>query len=216
MVLAAASSRIVGERDDAAVERVLVEQAAQLLAADDVRLVRLDPDLQTLRLRQAIGPAARRRGTPQPRGEGVLGQVLQTGQPFHAPDFAAHPLAAAEMQGSALGSVVAVPLRCQGELLGALLGGRGAHRPPLTAADAAALQVLADVAAARLGALDQAITARASELAALDPTWRLPPEQAGDFVLVVKNRKQVVDADEAACRFLDYPREVLLSGPCRS
>src|SRR4051812_23658519 len=113
VVLAAASSRIVGERDDAAVERVVVEQAAQLLAADDVRLVRLDPDLQTLRLRQAIGPAARRRGTPQPRGEGVLGQVLQTGQPFHAPDFATHPLATTETQESSLASVVAVPLRCQ-------------------------------------------------------------------------------------------------------
>src|SRR2546429_121717 len=81
----------------------------------------------------------------------------------------------------------AVPLRGQGELLGALLGGRRAPRPPLTAADAATLQVLADVAAARLGVMDQAIAARARELAVLDPTWRLPPEQAGDFVLIAKN-----------------------------
>lgn len=55
------------------------------------------------------------------------------------------------------------------------------------------------------------LRARAQELAVMNPIWRPAPEEAGDFVTVAPGRDQAfLDADEAACRILGYPREVLL------
>jgi signal transduction histidine kinase len=100
-------------------------------------------------------------------------------------------------------------------VLGALLAARAPGAPPLSDAEQTALQVIADLAAARLGGSYQsaALRARAKELQVLPPAWRPAPDQAGDFVLITKNTKQsrdVIDADEAATRILGYPRDILL------
>ncbi len=45
----------------------------------------------------------------------------------------------------------------------------------------------------------------------MNPLWRPSPEEAGDFVTIATGRDQpLLDADDAACRILGYPREELL------
>jgi PAS domain S-box-containing protein len=211
--LSMATSRLVNEPDDAQVGRLLVEQAAQLLDASDVRLGLLDPDPEWWVLRQAVGPATEHIGERYSCNTGLLGRVMQMGASFHSDRFRAHPLAASEADAAVLGSLVAVLLRYKGELLGALSASRAPGAPPLTPGDGAALQVLADLGAARLGAIPSVrnLRARAQDLASLDPVWRPPPHQAGDFVIITASRdRPCLDVDDAACRILGYPRERLL------
>ena len=212
MALATVATLVAGEADDTQAGQIVVEQAAQVLGARDVRLALLDSDPEWLVLHHAAGRAAPSVGARQPSGEGALGHVTQSGEAFIAADFAAHALAAADPDAPVLGSVMAVPLRFKGEVLGAVQAARAPDQLPFAASDQVNLQLLADLAAVRLGASQQAaaLRARAQELATLDPAWRPPPDQAGDFVMVVNTRGQLVDVDEAACRVLDYPREVLL------
>lgn len=203
------TAEIAAEADDSRVGDVVVTQAAQLLGAPDVRLALLDHDPAWHVLRHAAGPAAARLGTREPSGSGLFGVVLQRAQPLRTAERQRDPLPG---DGEPDGAVLGVPLRHKGELLGVILAARASGAAPFTEADQMALQIVADLAAARLGGSDQAaaLRARARELQVLDPRWRPTPEQAGDFVLIVKNRRDVIDADEAAIRVLGYPREVLL------
>ncbi|HEY7063850.1 MAG TPA: ATP-binding protein [Chloroflexota bacterium] len=203
----AATSRIATETDDARIGEVLVEASAALLAAGDVRLLMLDLEGAWLVLRQAVGPAAAQIGARQPSSGGVWGLVLKERAPVRLADGPLAPPAEAPAA-----PVLAVPLRFKSELQGVLWAARSPSAPPFSASDAMALQVLADLAAARLGGSSQAsaLRARARELEVVDPTWRPPPDQAGDFVLVTRNRRDIIDADEAAARVLGYPREELL------
>jgi len=208
--LFAATGQVAAEVDNARVGATVVEQAARLLSAADVRLTLLDQSSDTLVLHSAVGPAAAALGTHQPSGAGLAGTVLQTGTPVRRPAVPSTPVAGSADEPP--GPAVAVPLRDKGLLLGVLLAGRPRTAAQFTVTDQMALQVLADLAGARLGTayLSAARQARARELAVLDPAWRPPPDQAGDFILVVKNRRQVIDADGAASRFLGYPRPALL------
>jgi PAS domain S-box-containing protein len=207
-----ASAQLVGEVDDHQIGRVLVEQTAAVLHASDVRLALLEGDPGWWVLHQAIGHGATRLGDRQPSGGGLLGQVLADGQPLFAADFQTHPLVATEPGSDSLGSLVVVLLRFKGELLGALMAARRLGMTRFTDADAALIQVLADLAAARLGGSHEvsALRARAQELAVMHPALRPPPEQAGDLVIVANRERQIIDADDGACRILGYPREVLL------
>ncbi|HLH27129.1 MAG TPA: ATP-binding protein [Chloroflexota bacterium] len=210
--MAAATSRIASQPFTADVGALVVEQAAEILEARDARLALLDADPRWLVLHHAVGPAAPHVGARQPSGAGVLGQVVQRGEAV---------LAVAGGEGccegdtpglAGAGSVLAVPIRIpEGLVLGAVAVARGPDDPPFADADQCALQVLADLAAARLGAVHEsaALRARAQELAVLDPAWRPPVAQAGDFVTVTR-RGQIIDADEAACRILGYSRQDLL------
>src|SRR5581483_3322710 len=211
--LSTATSRLASEPDDDAVERILVEQAAAVVGAPDVRLARVNGEPGWWVLGQAVGPAAGRLGERQRISTGILGQILQSRESLQIADFARHPLASTEPDLPANGSVIGVPLRLRGEVLGAIMAARPGSAPALAASDLIALQILADVAAARLGAetRGQNLRARAQELARLNPAWRPPPELAGDFVIVTTGRVHpFLDLDEAACRILGYSREVLL------
>lgn len=208
--LLAAATRLAGEVDEARVPRLVVEEAARLVGARGVMLALLDYEPEWLVIREALGTAARAAGRRRASRAGVLGQVLQTGASLRCPTDG--QVRRTPPGTPALGALLVVPLRFKGEVLGALQATRPPAAGPFNAREEQALQLLADLAAARMGASDQAaaLRARAQELAVLDPAWRPPLDQAGDFVLVVKNRRQVIDADEAACRILDYPRELLL------
>ncbi len=210
--LGAISAQIANEPDDGRVGRLVVEQVAALLQARYVCLALLDNDPAWLVVHQATERAASRAGTRQPSDQGVLGRVVRSADAFLAVDFAQHPLAADEPDAADLRSVLAVPLRFKGEVLGAVLAARGSGQPAFAAADQLTLQVLADLAGTRLYVTHQvaALRTRAAELAVMAPEWRPPPAAAGEFVLIVKNRKAVIDADAAACRILDYSREALL------
>jgi signal transduction histidine kinase len=178
-----------------------------------VRLALLDHDPAQCVLRHAVGPAIAFLGTREPSAGGLLGAVLQSAAPLRVAALEEPRLPGGG--DAARGPTLGVRLRYKGEVLGALLAARAPEAPPFADADETALQVIADLAAARLGGSYQsaALRARAKELQILPPAWRPSPEQAGDFVLITKNTKQrrdVIDADEAAVRILGFPRDVLL------
>jgi PAS domain S-box-containing protein len=213
--LAAATAQINAAVGDTEIGDTVVSLASRLLNAPDVRLALADDDPDWLVLRAAVGPASARCGMRQPRDEGVLGMVLREAEAFRAAEFVEPPLDAPDAETSATlasATVVGVPLRVDGQLLGALAAARPGAMMAFTATDQFMLQLLGDLAAARIGAstLAAALRARARELGALAPEWRPPLDEAGDFVLVTKNRRHVIDADEAACRFMGYPRAELL------
>jgi PAS domain S-box-containing protein len=210
--LGAASASIASQSDDGQVGDTVVAEAARLLGAVEVRLSLVEPDPAWLVLRHAVGPAALRRGARSSRDAGVAGAVLRQGALFRSRDFPEDPHAPQEDGCGQWGPIVAVPLHDQRDILGVLLAARAPGGTPFSPDEETTLQVLADLAAARLQTTHQDATlhARARELAVVDPAWRPAPAQAGDFVVVVKNRKQVIDADDAACRTLGYSREMLL------
>jgi PAS domain S-box-containing protein len=210
VAVAAVSAQLAAEPDDAQVGSLVAAQVAYLLHADGAHLALLESDPAWLVVRHAAGPAAPALGTRQLSNTGVLGHVVQHGEAQLVADAAAEGLV--EAGAPPAGSVVAVPLRFKGELLGGLQATRARGAPPFTPADQVALQLLADLAAARVGAATQsaALRERARELAVLAPAWRPAPDEAGDAVLVYDGAGRIVDVDEACCRLLDYPREEVL------
>lgn len=209
--LAAATARLDAQPDDSRVLPRLVDEVADLLAATDVRLALLEGDSDWLAVREAAGRGAAHRGARQQSSAGLLGQALQRGTAFSVADLRGHPLGAAEA-GIVLDRVIVAPLRLRGRLLGAVLAARPPLMAPYSADEERVLQVLADLAAARVDVAraTTSLGARAQDLALLSPVWRPAPEQAGDFVLVADHTRRIVDADAAACRILGYPREALL------
>jgi PAS domain S-box-containing protein len=199
------SAQLAAEPDDAQVGSLVAAHVASLLHADGAHLALLDSDPAWLVVRHAAGTAAPPLGTRQRSTDGALGQVVQQGE-------AVLLVESAEVGHPPVGSVVAVPLRFKSELLGGLQATRAPGAPPFGPADRVALQLLADLAAARVGAATQsaALRERARELAPLAAEWRPAPEEAGDAVLVYDGAGRIVDVDEACCRMLDYPRDVML------
>ncbi len=110
--------------------------------------------------------------------ESLVGQVVATGKPvlLERVDLASlrsavHPAGYAFLERSRMNSLMAVPLRAWGTLLGALLVGRQEPGPALTEEDQRVLQEVADRAAlslqnARLYEAEQAARRRAEALAA--------------------------------------------------
>jgi len=210
LALAAVSAQLALEPDDARVGGLVVSQAAHLLHADGVCLALLDSDPAWLVVRHTAGAVTPPLGARQLSDAGVLGEVVRRGESVLIAAAGAEPSPTAGEP--AAGSRVAVPLRFKGEVLGALHAARATGAPPFGRADEVMLQLLADLAAARVGAATQsaALRERARELVPLAPTWRPAPEEAGDAVLVYDGAGRLVDVDEACCRLLDYPRETML------
>ena len=206
--VAAAAAAITGEGDDEVAGQTIVNEVAQALQASDVRLVLFEPDRQWLRVAYATGPSAERVGSRLPPGHAALAQLLDGGEPVVlGPD--APPVAAPEPPPA---SRAAALVRLTGQVLGYLAVGRSAGLPPFTAADLPALQMLADVAGLRLGYSQLVVRPRHRErdLADLRPGWRVPADQAGDFLMVADLTGRFIDADAAAPRYLGYSREELL------
>jgi PAS domain S-box-containing protein len=210
--VATATAQIASQPYTTDAGAVVVEQVAQMLAASDARLVLLDTDPRWLVLHHAVGAAVPHVGARQPSTAGVLGQVVQRGEAFLAVEGVGGDYGGDTPDLSAAGSVLAVPICVPGGLiLGVVAVARARGQSSFTGADQLALQIVADLAAARLGAVHEnaALRARAQELAVLNPAWRPPIAQAGDFVTVTR-QGQIIDADEAACRILGYSRQDLL------
>lgn len=206
--LVAASAALVTQPHSSEIGALVVDHAARLLDAPDARLLLLDTDPRWLVLRHAVGSAVQRTGIRQPSTSGLLGQVVQHGTALHTP-VVTDPDWAGD---TPLGAGLAVPVRVTaGAVLGVLAVARAPGQPAFTAPEQMALQVLADLAAVRIGAAHEMATVRgrAQELAALDPAWRPPVEQAGDFVMITRHSR-LIDVDEAACRILGYSRAELL------
>ena len=210
--VATVTAQIGSQPYTADIGALVVEKAAEILAADDARLVLLDTDPRWLVVHHAVGAAAPHIGARQPSTAGLLGQVVQRGEALLAAEVGESACGGDTPDLAGAGSILAVPIRIPGgTVLGAVAVARARGRTPFTDADQLAAQVLADLAAARLGAVHEsaALRARAQDLAVLDPAWRPPVAQAGDFVTVTR-RGQIIDADEAACRILGYARQDLL------
>jgi PAS domain S-box-containing protein len=207
-MVAEAAREIAGAGEDEAVGQLIVEQVAQVLQASDVRLVLFEPDRQWLRVAYAVGPSVERLGTRLPPGHSALPRLLDGGEPVVlGPDA---PQTAASVPPPASRAVALVQVK--GQVLGYLAVGRPAALPPYTADDLPALQVLGDLAGLRLGYSQRAVRPghREQDLAGLRPAWRLPAEQAGDFLMVADLEGRLVDTDAAAPRYLGYSREELL------
>jgi PAS domain S-box-containing protein len=207
-MVAQAATIIAGAGDDEAVGQTIVEQAAQVLRASDVRLVLFEPDRQWLRVANGVGPSAARIGARLPPGHSALAEVLESDGAVVLEPEAPRPAASDPPAASRAIALV----RLKGQVLGYLAVGRAADQPPYTADELPALQVLSDLAGLRLSYSQLAMRPRhrAQDLAELQPAWRLPADQAGDFVMVADLAGRFVDADAAALRYLGYSREELL------
>ncbi len=206
--VAEASTAITGAGDDEAVGQTIVEQAAQVLQANDVRLVLFEPDREWLRVAHAVGPSVAQVGTRLTPSHSALALMLDSGEPVVLGPQMPQPAAS---EPAAASRAVAL-VRLKGQVLGYLQVGRAADLPPYTADDLPALQVLGDLAGLRLSYSQLAVRPRhrEKELADLQPAWRLPAAEAGDFLMVADLEGRFVDTDAAAPCFLGYSRDELL------
>ncbi|MDR7868390.1 MAG: diguanylate cyclase [Sporomusaceae bacterium] len=78
---------LMHERDVDALLRLIVEKAATLGESSHAYLYTLDDDGQTMELKVVIGTAIREIGFRQRRGEGVVGQVWNSGMPLVIHDY---------------------------------------------------------------------------------------------------------------------------------
>jgi PAS domain S-box-containing protein len=82
----------------------------------------------------------------EPSDDGLVARVVRTREPVIVADLGRAPGLAADLGGQGTSSVLAVPLRLEGSVMGALIVGTLFHRT-FTSADASLLQVAADRAA---------------------------------------------------------------------
>lgn len=104
--------------------RALVGLARNALSAEACSLFLLDRAEEALSLEVAVTEAGLEGGGQRiPRGQGIVGGVAESGQPALAPAAPAHPRfvrAADEALGRPVRSLLAVPLRSKGRVIGVL------------------------------------------------------------------------------------------------
>ncbi|MCS7234484.1 MAG: PAS domain-containing protein [Armatimonadota bacterium] len=123
----------------------LVEHAAQMLRADHASVALAEPDGEFYTVASVHGVLAELVGTSFPLG-GVHGDLLSTGQTLRSEHLPEDPFFG---QDHGLGSILGVPLRASGRVLGSLVVARrvGSAAGPFDDHDAERLEQLADVAA---------------------------------------------------------------------
>ncbi len=136
--------------------------------------------------------------------EGPSGQVLQTGQPLLLPKVApadvtavTKPEYAGYLERFPIHSVLIVPLRHEGRILGTLTLTRNTPDQPYTPADEILLQDLADRAALSINN------------AQINAHYRGLFEEVAEGIVVVDADRRFLDVNPAAARLLGYSREEL-------
>jgi two-component system NtrC family sensor kinase len=124
-----------------------VEAAIYVTRSDHAFLFLMEEDRSELRLRAARASTDHRAHLiSQPVESKIASQVARTGQAVLEPE-APEEIALAEITGELLGSLVAVPLRCQQETYGVLVAARRPSESPFHESDVEWLNGLADYAA---------------------------------------------------------------------
>ncbi len=142
---------LAGTLDIHEVLALIMQKVSEVLRPGHWSLLLVDEQKQDLVFEIVVGEGAERlKSMRLPLGEGVAGSVATTGQPLLVPDVRADPRFAArfdDASGIVTGSLLAVPLRSKGRVLGVveLVNPRGGH--PFDAADQRTLEALADYAA---------------------------------------------------------------------
>lgn len=153
---------------------LIIEQAQQLLGAEESSLLLCDPTTNELVFSYASGPAGRELlGTRMPAGEGIAGYVAGSGQIAVVNDVRAdgrfYP-GADGGTGFTTRSLVAVPLRGIDGIKGVIEVVNRLDSAPFTEEDGQLLEAVADQAlialenAQRFARIDQALARRAQEL----------------------------------------------------
>jgi GAF domain-containing protein len=140
------------EPDD--VYMAIVEQAGKLVGAEKVALRRYEPATADLRTVAAIGFTEEGERTRFPVGEGMIGQVARTGQPYVSDPADADRFARTFLERENIGSFVHVPIALGPRLFGVLTA---SHADPgyYGAPELARLEALAPPAAGAIAnALD--------------------------------------------------------------
>src|SRR5918994_4189998 len=130
---------------------LVVTWAARLAGTEDALFWLVEPERQRLLVRYGIGRFGARPGRSLHRGEGLAGQVWQTGAPLAVTDYQGWPGRLREAGGQhELQAALCLPLRRDGEVIGVL---GVATSKPGRVFDASEIQLLggcADLAAAAL------------------------------------------------------------------
>lgn len=122
----------------------LVKRAGQLLDTSAGYLDLVEPQSDRLEPRVGLGALAESLKHPVALGEGLSGIVWQTRQPLVVEDYDLWPGRIADYPVGLLSSVVAVPLLCDGEVLGVLgVGRESTDRRPFQAEE---IKILTDFA----------------------------------------------------------------------
>jgi signal transduction histidine kinase/DNA-binding response OmpR family regulator len=100
--------------------QAIVTRAAQLLGVPHGSLFLLDEALGDLEQKAGIGAFAQTIGVRMPRGSGVSGHVLDSGQPLVIPDYARWENRPAVFASMPLKAVMVVPLRGGGRVVGTI------------------------------------------------------------------------------------------------
>ncbi len=142
---------LAGTLDIHEVLALIMQKVSEVLRPGHWSLLLVDEERRDLVFEIAVGEGAERlKDMRLPLGEGVAGSVASTGAPLLVPDVRSDPRFAArfdDASGIVTGSLLAVPLRSKGRVLGVveLVNPRGGH--PFDAADLRTLEALADYAA---------------------------------------------------------------------
>ena len=128
----------------------ILKHAAQLLSAQGSTLTIYDPDQDILQTVAVFNMPLEFQGVTLRPGEGVSGQVVATGQPLIVNDYRHWLGSSQHFKDSPFDAVIGVPLRWQGQVIGALLVLDQGDRRPFTADDARLLRLFADLASIAL------------------------------------------------------------------
>ncbi len=99
---------------------VIVSRATQLVSASFGWLYLVDPRSDALEIKVGTGAAKSLIGARLHRGEGVAGQVWQTGQPVVVDDYPSWPDRSLQFSQDLLRSAIGVPLKSDSQVIGVL------------------------------------------------------------------------------------------------
>ncbi len=148
-VLYDSASTIVSISSLDEVSRRILDQAGQVLGADQASLMLLDPASQMLTVTAARGSRSDRVGGVRLAvGEGLAGYVAEQGRALLIEELSGHPMARrATREEDHPGSLLSVPLKVKDRVLGVLNVTSKRSGQPFTSGDQKLLSALADLAA---------------------------------------------------------------------
>lgn len=189
---------------------IIVERANHLLGGTGSGLYLYDEEMDHLRYVVAIGICEPFIDTTLERGEGVCGRVLETGLPVAIADYHHWSGRSFKYESEAVGSVLGVPVRCQGGLVGVIEVQRKVDMP-FTADDRRLMDLFAHQVASALGnaRLYQAAQRELQErrlaesaLRASEARYRAMVQDQTELVYRMKPDWTIIFANDAACRFV--------------
>jgi PAS domain S-box-containing protein len=145
---------------------VILDQLMEILSADGAALVMRDPISEESHVELARGEFMLDPSVHMPRGEGVSGYVIETGESFLSNDLQNEPRFTNPEVYATIRAAACLPLIAQGQTIGALWMGRKSDIAP---AEVRLLSAIADMAANAIyrSSLHEQTTRQVQRLAAL-------------------------------------------------